>query len=52
MHEPYNVEQNGYHKTKITAQWKNPYLHTKLIHKQLPFYFYVYFEGSSPAEEP
>ncbi len=23
-----------------------------LIHKQLPFYFYVYFEGSPPAEEP
>jgi hypothetical protein len=25
-------------------------VHTAL-HKQLPFYFYVYFEGSPPAEE-
>jgi hypothetical protein len=22
------------------------------LRKQLPFYFYVYFEGSPPAEEP
>jgi hypothetical protein len=25
---------------------------TELGYKQLPFHFYVYFEGSTPKEEP
>jgi hypothetical protein len=28
------------------------FLNNSTIHKQLPFYFNVYFEGSPPTKEP